>query len=218
MRWPAKETELDPPVRAWLEAQGLDVYAEVLGADLVGLRKGETTIVEMKRAFGVEVIAQALAHATRAHRTYVAVPAGGAHEALAICRALGIGVLYVNQEREDLKGAERVVEWETVKPRPAADDERIRRCCRASMRANTAGVKGGVERATPFKDTMRQVAETIAARPGITLAELVASVTHHYKTDKAARSAIASHITNDKRIVVRFEGGRLHLSPRATPS
>ena len=59
------ETELYAPVRAFFEARGYEVKSEVLHCDLVAVRRGEggeeeTVIVELKRAFNLELLLQGI--------------------------------------------------------------------------------------------------------------------------------------------------------------
>lgn len=183
------ETDLDAPVRAWLSAQGLDVFAEVRDADLVGLGATETVVVELKRRLSVGVIAQALERVPHAHRVYVAVPMCRSAEGRRVCRALGLGLLLV---RAGDVAQPIYVDTEAAM-RAGADDELLRRSCRPAMRENTGGCVG-IVRETPYKDTLRQVVEMVAANGSLAVCQLIASITHHYRSDKAARGAIVSAI------------------------
>jgi hypothetical protein len=96
------ETALYAPVKALLEARGFAVKAEIGAADVVGVRDGDIVIVELKRAFSLALLRQAVARQALTDAVYVAVPrpatrAGRAalRENVKLCRRLGLGVLLV---------------------------------------------------------------------------------------------------------------------------
>jgi len=98
-----KETDLYPPVKAYLQGQGYDVKAEVGAADLVALRGAEApVIVELKTRFSLALFHQGVERLALADLVYLAVPRGqgrGFGKALtaniALCRRLGLGLLTV---------------------------------------------------------------------------------------------------------------------------
>jgi len=54
-----RETDLYPPVKAFLEGQGYDVKGEVSDCDVVGVRdEDELVVVELKTAFNLPLILQ----------------------------------------------------------------------------------------------------------------------------------------------------------------
>ena len=72
-----RETELYPPVKAFLEGQGYEVKAEVGPADVVACRKGEEPlVVELKTGFSLTLVHQAVARQALTDVVYVAVPRG----------------------------------------------------------------------------------------------------------------------------------------------
>lgn len=96
----AKETELYPPIKAFLEAQGYEVKGEVGPADIVARRGDEPpVIVELKLGFSLALLHQAVDRLAISDSVYVAVPAGGKAKALKanvkLARRLGLGVLTV---------------------------------------------------------------------------------------------------------------------------
>ena len=104
-----KETDLYPPVKAFLEAQGYEVKGEIRDADVVA-RRGveEPVIVELKTSFGLPLLIQGVARQSISDAVYLAFPsetAGGVwkkqrREAQKLCRRLGLGVLLVHLDRE----------------------------------------------------------------------------------------------------------------------
>lgn len=99
------ETELYPPIKAFLEKQGYEVRGEVRQCDLVAVRGDEEpVIVELKRTFNLPLIVQGIDRLKHTNLVYLAVempPGGRAPHGLKwsdlqrICRMLGLGLLTV---------------------------------------------------------------------------------------------------------------------------
>jgi len=98
-----KETDLYPPIKRLLEAQGYEVKGEVGAADLVACRGAEPPIiVELKTAFSLTLIHQAIERLAISDVVYVAVPRGSGRayqksfkNNLRLCRRLGLGLITV---------------------------------------------------------------------------------------------------------------------------
>ena len=70
-----RETDLYPPLKTWLEANGYTVHAEVGGCD-VAARKGDSIVlIEMKRAINLDLVLQIVDRQKAADSVYAAVPA-----------------------------------------------------------------------------------------------------------------------------------------------
>ena len=70
-----RETDLYPPVKAFLEAQGYAVKSEVEGCDVVAIRGEEPpVIVELKAVFSLALVFQGIARQSVADNVYLAVP------------------------------------------------------------------------------------------------------------------------------------------------
>ena len=99
-----RETDLYPPLKAFLEAQGYAVKGEVEGCDVVAVRGEEPpVIVELKSAFSLPLVLQGIARQSITDNVYLAVPplpgrTGRRNDALALCRRLGLGLLAVRLE------------------------------------------------------------------------------------------------------------------------
>lgn len=96
----AREADLYPPVKRFLEAQGYAVKGEVGAADVVAVRGDEPpVVVELKLGFSLKLFHQAVARLAVADLVYVAVARPAQARALkdnvALARAAGIGVLSV---------------------------------------------------------------------------------------------------------------------------
>lgn len=96
-----RETDLYPPVKAFLEAQGYEVKAEVSGADVVAMRDDDNdpVIVEMKTGMNLTLVQQGVARQAMTDWVYLAVPTMRGRKALAghvaLCRRLGMGFMTV---------------------------------------------------------------------------------------------------------------------------
>lgn len=100
------ETDLYLPLKAFLEAAGYSVKGEVNGCDLVGVTETDPPVVvvcEMKLAFNLELVMQAVQRAAFCDEVWLAARAsrtGRGREADArfrnLCRRLGFGMLTVS--------------------------------------------------------------------------------------------------------------------------
>ena len=110
-----READLYPPLKAYLEAQGYEVKAEIGDCDLMARRGDEPpVIVEMKLTFSLALVMQGVARQALFDHVYLAVPVSGARgwalryrDIVALCRRLGLGLLAV---RLDAGGAAAQVE------------------------------------------------------------------------------------------------------------
>ena len=99
-----RETDLYPPVKAFLEAQGYAVKGEVDGCDLVAVRGDEPpVIVELKAGFSLPLVFQGITRQGLTDNVYLAVPPFSGRttrrqDALMLCRRLGLGLLAVQLE------------------------------------------------------------------------------------------------------------------------
>ncbi len=102
------ETDLYPPVKALLEAQGYEVKAEIGSADIMAVKGDETpVIVELKTGFSLTLIHQAIERLKVTDLVYVAIPewkGRAGWKAFAanrkLCRRLGLGLITVAPKME----------------------------------------------------------------------------------------------------------------------
>lgn len=98
-----RETDLYPPIKAHLQAQGYEVKSEVGAADVVALRGDEDpVIIELKVGFSLSLVHQGIARQSVTDAVYLAVPRGKGRVFLkaikdntALCRRLGLGLITV---------------------------------------------------------------------------------------------------------------------------
>jgi hypothetical protein len=116
------EVSLYAPVKAFLERQGFVVKGEVRGCDLLAVRPGEPPLVvigELKLAFSLELLLQAVDRMAMADEVWLAVAATRRgrdrdSRAVRLCRLLGLGLLAVNIS---LGSVEVLAEPDPYKPR-----------------------------------------------------------------------------------------------------
>ncbi|MCK6449739.1 MAG: DUF2161 family putative PD-(D/E)XK-type phosphodiesterase [Alphaproteobacteria bacterium] len=122
------ERDLYAPVKAFLEAQGYDVKAEVKGCDVVAVRPGEPpVIVELKRRFNLDLLLQGVDRMGLSDRVYLAVDGSSARghwhkrpdgrAARKLCRLIGLGLLLVFADRPHRARVEVVLDPVPYRPR-----------------------------------------------------------------------------------------------------
>lgn len=188
-----RETDVAAPVVECLRAIGWRVYQEVSTGygdrrpDIVATWRGRLVwIVECKAALSWELLDQAEQWIGEAHRVSVAVPARKMHGPRfsgrrsveeRVCRSLGLGLFVGGTEKLSapmLRPTRKQVRawWTTLRPEHEAGFA-------------AAGSQGGGF-FTPFRGTVRAMAEFLREKPGATTKELLAGVEHHYGSDVAA--------------------------------
>lgn len=98
-----RESDLYPALKAFLEAQGYTVKAEVGACDILAIRGEDPPIVvEMKLTFSLALVMQGIARQSLFDQVYLAVPVSGEkgwklryRDIIALCRRLGLGLLAV---------------------------------------------------------------------------------------------------------------------------
>ncbi len=98
-----RETDLYPPLKSYLEAQGYEVKAEVGDCDLLARRGVEPpVVVELKLTFSLALVMQGVARQALFDHVYLAVPVSTERgwklrykDIIRLCRRLGLGLLAV---------------------------------------------------------------------------------------------------------------------------
>ncbi|MBP2314003.1 DUF2161 domain-containing phosphodiesterase [Azospirillum soli] len=157
------ETDLYAPVKAFLEAQGYDVKAEVQGCDIVAVRADEPPlIVELKKRFTLELLLQGVDRLGLTDTVYLAVPQPGRkasgpspHDSgvRKLCRRLGVGLLIVDTARAE--GHQVDVLLDPVPYTPRKDRKRTARLLGEHKRRQGDPNKGGSTR-VPIVTAYRQ--------------------------------------------------------------
>jgi hypothetical protein len=111
-----RETDLYPPVKRYLEAQGYAVKGEIKECDIVAVRNNEPpVIVELKTSFSLQLVLQGIDRQIMTDAVYLACPAPKRRQQgdiTRLCRRLGLGVLFVTGEH-----VEAVVDPAAYQPR-----------------------------------------------------------------------------------------------------
>ncbi len=94
-----RETDLYPPVKRFLEAQGYVVKGEIRDCDVVALRDGDApVIVELKTAFSLQLVLQGIDRQGVTDAVYLAFPPPKRRQhsdIVKLCKRLGLGILLV---------------------------------------------------------------------------------------------------------------------------
>jgi hypothetical protein len=96
------ETELYPPVKRFLEAQGYTVKSEIGACDVMAFREGDPpVIVELKSALNLKLVLQGIDRQSLTDAVYLAVaqPKRGIdRDLMKLLRLLGLGLLVVDRD------------------------------------------------------------------------------------------------------------------------
>jgi hypothetical protein len=154
------ETSLYLPVKTFLETAGYTVKGEIGSCDLVGLSPDDPPVVvicELKLAFNLELILQAVDRANMADEVWIAarISRGKGRESdkryRDLCRRLGIGMLAVSDN-----GQVSVI-VSSISPMPRTNPKRRSRLVREHQRRRGDPTSGGSTR-QPIMTAYRQQA------------------------------------------------------------
>jgi hypothetical protein len=155
-----RESDLYPPVKGFLEAQGYEVKGEIGGCDAVGRRGDEPpVIVELKLQFNRALVLQGVDRLSLTDRVYLAVPRPRGRrarlyhrDARKLCRRLGLGLMLVETAPA---GVEVLLDPQPYRPRKTT--KRLGRLLGEHARRAGDPTRGGVTR-TPIMTAYRQEA------------------------------------------------------------
>lgn len=158
-----RETELDPPVRAYLQSHGYEVHAEVRGCDLTASKGEDLIVVELKTSPSMGLLVQAVDRQRVADSVYVAVPepkrTGKPWRGVQrVLRRLELGLLVVRHSA----GAARVVKVLDPGPYQMRRDGRRRRAIIQEMAARSADLNTGGSSRVPLMTAYRERAVHLA--------------------------------------------------------
>lgn len=95
------EVQMYEPVKRFLESRGYTVHAEVKGIDVTAVKDGEMILLELKTAFNLKLLYQALDRQKISDSVYLVIPRPqkannpSFHKALYIAKKLGLGFITV---------------------------------------------------------------------------------------------------------------------------
>ncbi|WP_413719114.1 DUF2161 domain-containing phosphodiesterase [Silicimonas sp. MF1-12-2] len=176
-----RETDLYPPVKAFLEGQGYEVKAEVGPADVVACRGDEDpVVVELKTGFSLTLIHQAVARQAITDAVYIAAPRGKGRPFLGalknmttLCRRLGLGLITVRMDDALVEVHCDPAPFRTRQSK-GKRERLLREFARRDGDPNTGGTRGGI--VTAYRQDAVRCAEHLAAA-GPTKGALVAKAT-----------------------------------------
>ncbi|MGB0660192.1 MAG: DUF2161 domain-containing phosphodiesterase [Mangrovicoccus sp.] len=162
-----RETDLYPPLKAFLQGQGYEVKSEITGADIVGLRGAEPpVIIEMKTGFSLTLFHQAIDRLALSDHVYLAVPRGSGRrfqsalkENVKLARRLGLGLLLVRLSDGHV---EPVCDPGPYAPRPAKKRQArlLREFARREGDPNSGGHRGKI--ITAYRQDCDKIAAYLA--------------------------------------------------------
>jgi len=186
-----REAELYAPVKAFLEAQGYEVKAEIGACDLMAVRGDEApVVVELKTGFTLALVMQGVQRQTMFDHVYLAVPAPGRRgwasryaDMIALCRRLGLGLLAVGG------GVEAHLDPGPYAPRRqvARAGRLLREFQRRVGDPNTGGTTG-IPRMTAYRQDALRIAAALTA--GAAAPRVIAGLTG---VDRAGQILRADH-------------------------
>ena len=164
-----KEADLYPDLKAYLEAQGYTVKAEIGACDLMARRGDEPAlVVEMKLSFSLALVMQGVARQALFDDVYLAVPVTEKgwklryKDIVALCRRLGLGLLAVKPGQ----GVEAHLDPAPYTPRKSAlrAGRLLREFDRRVGDPNTGGTTG-VKRMTAYRQDALRCLPALQAGP-----------------------------------------------------
>jgi hypothetical protein len=159
-----KESDLYPPLRDFLVAQGYRVRSEVAGCDVTAVIDDQLVVIEIKRALNLDLLTQGLRRQRTADSVYLAIPAPRTETlrkrhlaVIPVVKRLELGLILV-----DLESVIPVrVAFHPIPYRPRLDRRARRALVREQAARSVDGNTGGT-RATPLLTAYREKALTIA--------------------------------------------------------
>ena len=200
-----READLYPWVKAYLEAQGYEVKAEIGSCDVMARRGDEPVVViEMKLSFSLALVMQGVARQGLFDDVYLAVPVSPKgwqlryKDIIALCRRLGLGLLAVHVGQ----GVEAHLDPAPYQPRKntARAGQLLREFARRVGDPNNGGTTG-VKRMTAYRqDALRCLAVVqgpcrvadVARLSGVARAGNVMRDNHYGWFEKTARGIYAA--------------------------
>jgi len=199
-----KETDLSKPITDYFGRlfPNCEVFYEVKSQgsrkiDLV-VRNTEGLIIscELKLNLNLKVFYQAHTNTDFSHYTFIAVPKKCVMRIkkdfiISICRALNIGILTINNKYTDFQVELYFHEVIEKKPKKTLKLFEGQKTFSQGGEAN-----GGCY--TEFKYTCEQIIAFLKESPNnqAELSEIIASIKHHYKNEKSAKSSLKKYLAD----------------------
>lgn len=203
-------------------AAGFKVYQEVAYSsrtiDFVAVQGALTWIVEVKKSRTMKVLAQADGWIGFANRVSVLVPQASKNGSFfnRVASLIGAGVLEAASARTSWRGAASTLREETAARLYRKTTGRLRDCLHPAQESYCEAGAAGGGRWSPWRDTMDRCVAFVKKNPGCTIREIMEAESHHYGSDKTARSSIAQWLESSHfPIRVELKERRRHFYPSA---
>jgi hypothetical protein len=189
----AAETDLYPPVKAFLERQGYTVKAEIGRCDVVARRgDGPPLIVELKSVFNLSLLLQGVDRLAASHTVYLAVPNADAladRRVHKLLRRIGLGLLVVHPPTRKGRLVEAVLDPLPYAPRrnKRREGRLLAEFARRTGDPNAGGSTGRIKLVTAYRQEALRMASVLSTRGASKLSDLKA----------AAEAPIGSRIVRD---------------------
>lgn len=202
-----KESDLYPPIKAYLEAQGYEVKAEIGECDVLAARGEEDPVaIEIKLSFSLALVMQGVARQTLFDQVYLAVPVSGPRgwrlryrDISALCRRLGLGLLAV---KPDTGAVEAHLDPGPYRPRRNAKRRgRLLREFERRVGDPNLGGAGGEKRVTAYRQDALRLARALetgeaspaalGAQTGVTRAGAILRDDHYGWFERVRRGVYA---------------------------
>ncbi|MFP7474292.1 hypothetical protein SFC55_25235 [Niallia taxi] len=204
-----KESELFEPVKKFLLGQGCtDVYGEVMNCDVLGINGEINYIVEMKTSLSFKVIDQAMERVRLGHYIFIAIPKR--KQAIPRCvkeilEAYDIGLIQIGKRKTSVTIP---AQYNNIVDNRNGY-KRIRNRIREHHQTQLGGIKKG-EGVTAYSTTMDNIRAYMRTREGewITVDEILANCTTHYKKPKSSVAATLQKKWNKSWCETKLENRR----------
>lgn len=207
------ESELYPPVKLFLEAEGYAVKSEVKGCDVVAEKPdAPTIIVELKISFSLELVLQGIDRQKLTDSVYLAVSSPDTakkrrnfrkrqRSILNLCRRLGLGLMLIDLKRDDLRQVDVLVDPAPYRPRKNTRQQaRLKKEFTARVGdPNVAGItktkivtayrQNAIRCALVLADGETRRLSEIRAASGVTTAGAILQKNHYGWFERAVRGA-----------------------------
>jgi hypothetical protein len=180
-----QETDLYPPVKAFFEAEGYEVKAEVTGCDVVAQKDGAPmVIVELKTTFNIDLVLQAVERQKLCDDVYLAVPKPDTptkrknwrkrQRALKnLCRRLGVGLILVDVVVDMARAVDVLLDPVPFQPRKSAKKQtRLRKEFQARTGDPNTGGATRTKIMTAYRQDVIRLANALAGGKAMKIAEL----------------------------------------------
>lgn len=183
-----KESDLYPPLKAYLEGQGYDVKGEVNHCDVVGVRQSEVIIVELKKSLNLGALLQVVERLSTTDAVYIGVPTSCTvlkskrKQVTKLVKMLGLGLISIDPNNKRLPVAVHV---DPAKFQPRIDKNKRARLLSEFERRVGDPNQGGTAMKNGVITAYRQEALKIAdhlSQYGPTKASIVAQAVDNPKT------------------------------------